>query len=283
MSGRLPPVLLALLWGIVQGCGGKDTRAIDLSHRIIRSGDKRYAQRADVRQLDQAIQWYLSGTREFPDSAKMMGRLARAYTARAYGHQQAGVEGYATARRFGLACLKTELAFGGLVSSAGGEITSKAISTLEEDRIGCMTWTSIAWSRWLAQRGVLGAGIDLSATAALARRAVELKPGYDGGRPYAALGLALALPPPPLKPKLGAARKALDKAIEMSPGRLTVQVDKAEFVSAPQGRKGEWRRILEEVVATPLTESDPDLLENRSAAARAKALLAAGPSDRWLD
>jgi len=276
-------LLLGLLIGAPVGCGGKDGRATDLSQKIIRSGDKRYAGRADVARLDQSIQWYLSGNREFPDSAKMMGRLARAYVARAYGHEQAGVEGYATARRFGLACLKTELAFGGLVGSAGGEITAKAISTLEVDRIGCMTWTSIAWSRWLAERDVVGAGIDLGATIALARRAVELKPGYDGGRPYAALGLALALAPEPLSPKLGSARKALDQAIELSPGRLTPLVDKAEFISAPQGKKREWRQLLEQVAQADLQTSDPDLLENRAAIARAKALLKAGPSDRWLD
>jgi len=265
------------------GCGGKDRKAADLSHRIIRSGDKLYAERSDVARLDQAIQWYLSGNREFPDSAKMMGRLARAYVARSYGHEVEGVDGYATAKQFGLACLKTEAAFGGLVSSTGGEITSKAIITLEEDRIGCMTWTSIAWSRWLADRGVAGAGIDLGATIALARRAVEVKGTYDGGRPYAALGLALALAPKPLEPKLGAARKAFTKAMELSPSRLTPMVDMAEFVSAPQGKKKEWRRLLETVASTSVGESDPDRLENLAAVQRARVLMEAGPSDRWLD
>jgi len=272
-------LIALLLWG----CGGKDRRAADLSHRIIRSGDRLYADRTDVVKLDQAIQWYLSGHREFPESAKMMGRLARAYVARSYGHPAEGLDGYATARQFGLACLKTEAAFGGLVMSTGGEITAKAIATLEEDRIGCMTWTSIAWSRWLADRGVVGAGIDLGATIALARRAVEVKEGYDGGRPYAALGLALALAPKPMKPKLGLARAALQQAMETSPTRLTPVVDLAEFVSAPQGKKKEWRSLLQRVVQTELRPDDQDHLENQAAIARAKALLEKGPSDRWMD
>jgi hypothetical protein len=274
---------LAFLLVTAVGCGGKDKRATDLSRRLIRSGDGLYAQRVSVGKLDQAIQWYLSGEREFPESAKMKGRLARAYVARSYGHEASGVEGYATARRFGLGCLKTEVAFGGLVSSAGGEITPKAIATLEEDRIGCLTWTSIAWSRWLAERDVVGAGIDLGATIALARRAVELKPNYDGGRPYAALGLALALAPKPLKPRLGASREALKKAIELSPTRLTPVVDLAEFVSAPQRRAQEWSRLLQQVANTELSAEDPDWLENQAAIARATALLMKGPSDRWLD
>jgi hypothetical protein len=268
---------------VVSGCAGKKRRAADRSQRIIRSGDRLYSERADSGQLDKAIQWYLSGSREFPDSAKMKGRLARAYAVRAYGHPEGGQDRYATARDFGLSCLKTELAFGGLVGSAGGEITTKAIATLEEDRIGCMTWTSIAWSRWLAARGVIGASIDLGATAGLAGRAVELKPGYDGGRPYAALGLALALPPPPLKPKLGAARAALQEAISLSPTRLTPVVDLAEFVSAAQGKQAEWHRLLSGVLASELRDDDPDRLENQAAIRRAKALLSAGLSDRWLD
>ena len=78
--------------------------------------------------------------------------------------------------------------------STGGVVTKKAVATLERNRIGCMTWTSLAWSRWLAERGVAGAGIDVSATIALAKRAVEVYDEYDGGRPYAALGLAKAIP-----------------------------------------------------------------------------------------
>jgi len=267
---------------LLAGCGAGKQRTDDRSLRIVRSGDALYAERVDAKKLDQAIQWYLSGDREFSENGQMLGRLARAYVAKSYGHPVSGVDGYATARQFGLACLKTEAAFGGLLSSTGGEITTKAIASLQIERVDCMTWTSIAWSRWLAERGVVGAGIDLGATTELAKRAVKLQADYDGGRPYAALGLALALLPKPLEPKLGAARKAFKKAQELSPTRLTTMVDLAEFVSAPQGKNEEWRRILERVVSTPPGPDDPEQLENQAAIARAKALLKAGPSDRWL-
>ncbi len=266
----------------VIACGASRQRTEDLSLRIIGSGDALYQDRVDPRKLDQAIQWYLSGSREFSDSGQMLGRLARAYVAKSYGFPVDGVDGFATARQFGLACLKTEASFGGLLSSTGGEITTKAIASLQIDRVDCMTWTSIAWSRWLAERGVVGAGIDLGATTDLARRAVKLQADYDGGRPYAALGLALALPPSPLEPRLGAARKALKQAQELSPTRLTPVVDLAEFVSAPQGKNDEWLRLLERVARAQVDPEDPDLLENQAAIARAKALLKAGPSDRWM-
>ena len=115
------------------------------------------------------------------------------------------------------------------------------------------------------------------------RKTVVVKGTYDGGRPYAALGLALALPPRPLEPKLGAARKALQKAMELSPERLTPVVDLAEFVSGPQGKEKEWRMLLKKVTGATVASGHPDGLENQAAIARAKALLKAGPSDRWMD
>lgn len=269
-----------LLFGLV-ACGGNKRERSNLAVRILRNGDQLFAQRADIEELDRAIQWYLSGVREFPDDAKMMGRLARAYTLRAYGHPSDGLDGYATAKEFGIRCLMTETGFAGLVQSAGGEVTRRSISTLEADRIGCMTWTSIAWGRWLDERGVVGASIDLVAVQAMAQRAVDVMPQYGGGRPYEALGLALALPPEPLKPDLGGARKAFLSASKLSPDRLTVAVDLAQYVSAPEGNEAEWRALLTSVVGTELEAGDPNRLENLAAIQRAQALLEAGPNSRW--
>ena len=144
-----------------------------------------------------------------------------------------------------------------------------------------MTWTSIAWSRWLDERGVIGAAIDLEATVALAQRAVALKGEYDKGRPQAALGLALALAPLPLQPDLEGARKALNRATAMAPSRLTPIVDLAQYVSAVEGKDGEWRALLERVVQQEVPENDPDRLENLAAIQRGQALLLAGPDKRW--
>jgi hypothetical protein len=163
----------------VYGCSAQKRDRSSLATRILTNGDTLYRSRAEIRELDKAIQWYLSGVREFPENAKLMGRLARAYTVRAYAHPPDGLDGFATAREFGLRCLMTEPAFGGLVQSAGGAVTIRAVETLESDRIGCMTWTSLAWSRWLDDRGVIGAAIDLEATIALATRAVEVKDDYE--------------------------------------------------------------------------------------------------------
>ena len=268
-------VLLAL----VLGCGGASRERANLAARIIRSGDASYANRETLAELDNAIQWYLSGVREFPTEPRPLGRLARAYTVRAYAHPDDGLEGFVTAREFGLKCLMMEDAFGGLVAAAGGNVTVRAVDTLDSSRIGCMTWTSIAWARWLDQRGVVGASIDLDAVQALARRAVAVQPAYDGGRPYAALGLALALPPEPLKPDLVGARKAFGSASRISPDRLTPIVDLAQYVSAPEGKADEWNALLKRVVDSPVGGSEA--LENKAAIQRARALLEAGLDKRW--
>ena len=136
-------------FALLLSCSSSKRDRTSLATRILTNGDALYLERAELRELDKAIQWYLSGVREFPDHAKLMGRLARAYTVRAYAHPPDGLDGFATAREFGLRCLMTEPAFGGLVQSSGGAVTVRAVETLESDRIGCMTWTSIAWSRWL--------------------------------------------------------------------------------------------------------------------------------------
>ena len=268
---------------VLFGCGPKDRARNELAVRILRNGDAAFVARSDLGDLDRAIQWYLSGVREFPTEPKLMGRLARAYTVRAYAHPDDGLDGFVTAREFGLRCLMLEDAFGGLVQSAGGAVTKRAVGTLESNRIGCITWTSLAWSRWLDERGVIGASIDLGATQALAEKAVSLNGQYDGGRPYAALGLALALPPEPLGPDLEGARKACAQASRLSPNRLTPVVDLAQYVSAAEGKQGEWAALLGRVVDSTLDQEGRDYLENSAAIQRARALLDAGLDSRWQE
>ena len=268
---------------MLMSCSSKNRDQTGLWRKIVRSGDQLYSEREDLRALDQAIQWYLSGDREFPGEPRILGKLAVAYTARAYGHPGGGLDGFATARRYGLACLRTDPSFDGLLQASGGAVTRRAVETLEAERVDCMTWTSLAWSRWMDERGVMGTSIDLPAVKALARRAVEVDPDYDGGRPHAALGLALSLAPKPLKPNLKRARKSFNKAIELTPTRLTLLVDLAQYVSAPEGNSEEWARLLNQVASSTVQDGDPDILENKRAIQRAEALLSAGLDARWED
>ena len=257
-------------------CSTKNREQSGLWRRIVRSGDQLFETREDPRALDQAIQWYLSGDREFPREKRILGRLARAYAARAYGFKSDGVDGFASARRFGLECLRTDPSFDGLLQASGGAVTRRAVDVLEKEYVECLTWTSLAWSRWMDERGVMGTSIDLPAVKALARRAVEVDPDYDNGRPHAALALALAITPDELDPKLDRARKAFRRAMELAPERLTYVVDLAQYVSASQGKAEEWSSLLTQVASSRVQEGDVDALENRRAIQRARALLEAG-------
>lgn len=268
---------------MMMACSSKNREQSGLWRKIVRNGDRLYTDRDDLRALDQSIQWYLSGDREFPGQPKILGKLSLAYAARAYGHPGGGLDGFATARRYGLACLRTDASFDGLLQASGGAVTRRAVETLQADRVDCLTWTSLAWARWMDDRGVMGTSIDLPAVRALARRAVEVDPGYDQGRPHAALGLALSLAPKPLGPKLKRARQAFNQAIELAPTRLTPVVDLAQYVSAPEGNLEEWSRLLNRVASSSVQEGDPDALENKRAIQRAEALLAAGLNTRWED
>ncbi len=64
-------------------CASKSGDQSGLWRRIVRNGDKLYVARQDLRSLDQAIQWYLSGDREFPGQPTILGKLSLAYAARA--------------------------------------------------------------------------------------------------------------------------------------------------------------------------------------------------------
>ena len=139
--------VLWMLVFLVAGCGAKSKGKSGLWRKIIRSGDQLYLARDQVGDLDRAIQWYLSGVREFPAQSRMMGRLSRAYAARAYGHPDDGLDGYTTAREFGLKCLMTDPSFSGLVQASGGRVTRRAVETLGAEYVECMTWTSLAWAK----------------------------------------------------------------------------------------------------------------------------------------
>ena len=277
-STRLPRAgLIAIIFTASCASGTRDRS--NLAGRMIRNGDQIFSERIDPVAVNQAIDAYREGAKKYPAEPRPLGRLARAYTLFEYGHPGPGQGGYSAGRQYGLQCLMMEPAFGGLVSSAGGQVTKRAVAALDRERIGCMTWTAIAWSRWLDQRHVIGASIDLEAVQALAQRAVDVFPDYDDGRPYAALGLALAIPPAPLDPDLRAARAAFGEAVMRAPGRLTPSVDLAEYVSGPEGKEAEWRAILTRVATA--NPSGPDALENTAAIQRAEALLEAGLNSRW--
>lgn len=258
-------------------------RDSDKVGRLLKSADRIYGERADPDRLDEAIQAYLDVLSIAPDDRRVLARLARGYYARGYGYPENPLADFALGREYGLRCLMTDSGFAGRVRTRDGRITDDAISAIDHDHGVCLTWTTITWSRWIVEAGPGAAALDLDILGEMGRRSVELVPTYDSGRAQEALGLALALPPTPLGPDRSSAALALDTALQRSPGRLSLAVDKAVLVSAPLGEVEAWRSALEAVAATDLVAGDPDLMENRRAVARAQESLSEGepPEDPW--
>ena len=253
----------------------------DPSYSYVAEGERFFMQRADPEKLDQAISSWQEGLLEVPESPALLGRLARAYTLRGLSDPEQRADDYIIAREHGLRCLQTDTFLAGVVQTYGGRLIPRALRTVELELIDCLTWTSIAWSRWLLDHGVAGASLDLDIVVALAQKAVELNPAHDRGRPMYALGLALSLPPSPLEPDLASATQAFQEAIQAAPERWWVEVDLAELVYAETGQSAAFTALLSDVVQRPPDRHPQESMENKVAVARAQALLLDGPRPRW--
>ena len=253
----------------------------DPSYRYMNEGERFFMQRADPEKLDRAISSWQQGLVEAPESIELLGRLARAYTIRGVYDPEDRIDDYLRAREHGLRCLQTDTFLAGVAQTYGGRLIPRALRTVELELIECLTWTSIAWSRWLLEHGVAGATLDLEIVLALATKAVELDSEHDRGRPMYALGLALSLPPAPLEPDLSAAAEALQAAHKAAPERWWIEVDLAERVYAETGQDDAFTALLSDITQRTPDRHPQELLENKSAIVRAEALLAAGPQPSW--
>ncbi len=270
----------ALALALVSGCGG----GRDFVDKRIDTLDAAYRQRSSPGQLNEALRGYLQLNERFPGDRRILGRLARAYTVRAeLGIAEDQIRDFATAREFGLECLMLQGSFAGLVSANGGKVVPAAARELQEEDVGCIVWTVLPWARWVHERGAAGVGLDHQALIALAKRAVELNPRWGRGRSQYALGLAQALPPDMLDPKLDKAKEAFAGAMEIAPDRLSVQVDYALFVLRRTGATEEADAMLQRIAETGLADDESDRSENEAAINQARRILGMPPLEESAD
>ena len=268
-EGNFPPCAV--------GSGARDAAgALEICLSL---GDSQLARRADPSQLEAALNTYSSAQMLGPDDPRLLERLGRAYLARAYGYPQAAGDDYRQARALGERCLAGAPDVQGVVSSAGGTLSTRAINAVDADRAGCLLLAAEASAREVADLGLGGVSLDLGLIADMGRRALKLTPPLAPGRAAAVYGLALALPPQPRSPDLDAAETQLRAAMQSAPARLTPAVDLAIHVYGPRGDGQRWAETLQKVVASTGRPEDPDALENRVARSRAQAALAEGAPD----
>ncbi len=233
--------------------------------------------------LDGYVQCLLDTDVSLPDEARVHGALAQAYHLRALSYPVPGRDDLATARTWALTCLTLQPGVAGRLQNAGGQLTRRPLQAVPAADVDCLVWATMSWSRWLWQRDVAGAAIDLEPVSLLAERAIALAPDYDDGRAWWALGLAQGIVPPALGRDGAAARTALTRAIEQNPARLLAVVDHAELILGPGGEHTVWQRSLERVAKAPEPGRDLQAYENAAARERAAQLLEAGPppASRW--
>ncbi|MCB9778375.1 MAG: hypothetical protein H6742_07415 [Alphaproteobacteria bacterium] len=233
--------------------------------------------------VDGAIQCLLDADVAHASEPRIHAALARGTALRALRESSPARAELGTAKGWGLRCLGLRATTAGRLEAAGGRVTDRVIAVVPEEDVPCLVWTVYAWSHWLASRGPAAAAVDLAPVEGLARRAVELSPGFDRGRPQAMLGLALGIVPPALSPQRDEALAQLSAARQAAPDRLNAAVDTAALVYGPAGEHGAWRRTLEAVADSRPTGSGWEALEDEVARRRARDLLAAGPPtpDPW--
>ena len=241
--------------------------AADPAAGALQTGDMLYQQRgSDPQKVDMAIDVWTASLTANPDHPGLLARLAEAWTTRAEVEPARQPADYDVARRYGLRCLLADPSVNAVVS-ASGALDGRAIRQASDP--ACLTWTALAWARWLDQHGVAGAAIDLVPVTELARRAVAVEPDFDQGRPHHALGLALALPPEPLQPDLAGAERELLAAMEAAPHRWMAGVDLVVQVYGRQDQRQDQRQaILEAILARTLDEGSPQTYVNRAAQRR---------------
>ncbi len=260
-----------------EGSGARDlAAAVDA---CLARGDALYAERAKPGRLDEALSVYQETQVVAPENPRLLAREARAWHARAYGQPELAQDAYRLAREAGLRCLVGAPDVAGAVEAAGGVFTARAAEAIDADRAECALWTATAWAREIQDLGLEGANIDQRALVALSTRALALAGPPDQAQAAATLGLALALPPAPLRPDLTGAEEQLQTAIAAEEGRLSPRVDLAVLVYGKRGETARWQSLLEQVAATTITPDDPDALEDARAITRARAALSAGAPD----
>ena len=151
-----------------------------------------------------------------------------------------------------------------------------AVAALGRRDAPLMYWTAAAWGAAIAlgkDDAFLVAG--LPAVRALAGRALELDEGFDGGSLHVlAISLVMSESRPEAE-RLSAARRHLDRALELSGGALAgPYVSYAEAVSVPTGNRAEFDALIGQALAVDVAAAPHARLANELFQRRARALKA---------
>jgi len=184
-------------------------------------------------------------------------RMSRLAVSMGLSAEEPGValEHFVDGRGDAWACLEGSPSFSQLRRGEGWAV---AVGTVDRERVRCLTWGAIAWTRWIEVAGPRGAAMDIAAIKAFYDRAEELgadSSDIDWGRAVLD-GVAAAEPDSEI-------RAALRSAVEDDPGELCRVADWVFLGLLPAGKV---QLALE--TAAEATTFEADSPESRNAQKR---------------
>lgn len=244
----------------------------------LRQADRLFSARHLEGALVAAVDAYHELATRYPADPRILGRLARAQYARAYGLAQdtrSEAEFYEEARATAWSCLLQVQAVAQGTATGLADLDPRVVQRIPASHRDCLVWATASWARWAILRDPTAVSLDLHPLGLLAERVVALKGEDQHGQADHVMGLTLSLHPPMLRPDGSQPRTFLEEAIRLEPADLTRQVDLAEYVLIPDGDVENARAVLEHVL--PEREEhmeEPWVLENRRARTRTRTILA---------
>ncbi len=273
------PVLLALSAAAITGCHSR--RGDERSERelALAAADALYERREDRAKLVEAQEAALSMLARSPEDPEVLWRLARAYTAYAYGYPEApgdpcGVPGepapercYALAMEYAFRCMETKPAWASRLMINDGRITRRIAQTLGPEEEDCLEQGIVAWTRWVALRGP-SAGIYLESIRWLSARALELDEQSWVG--HWGRAMVEALKPPIAEPDRAVAEEHFERAAALAPELAVPPTDRAIYVLAETDPEA-FRAAIDAIERTYGADGTAYALENRRSLERLRA------------
>ena len=248
-------VLLMML--LVGGCAAKRSNAQRVDNRIL-TADRHWDARGDdgfeLVESSLVDTWHRRG-----DQPEVVWRLVRLHVVRGLmeSNRRAAVDRYAEARALGIRCLESSPAFRQRRSEAS---LKEALRFLDESRMPCVAWTTLAWSRWMVELGGDATAMDLDDLDALISHASASADPQQRSIALWSRGLVAASRPSWAGGDEQVALNEMQRAVDRAPNELWRQVDLMRLVAEPQGDVG-----LTEGIRAALLAASPTTPEDRAA------------------
>ncbi len=244
------------------GCAAKrsSTQRVDLR---IATADRHWDARGengfDLAESSLVDTWHRRG-----DDPEVIWRLVRLHVVRGMmeTNRRAAVDRFAEARALGVRCLESSPGFRQRRTEAS---MAEALRFLDETREPCVSWTTLAWARWMVELGGDAAAMDLEQLDALIAHAEKNPLVRQRSIALWSRALVASSRPSWAGGEADVALEEMQRAVKGAPLELWRQVDLIRWVALPQGHDELARNAREALIA-----ANPKTPEDRAAVAWAQ-------------